>query len=68
MPHVIVKLWPGRSEEQKRRLANAMSDMTKKPTGSPSKGSNRKTSGLGATPSPSGECRRGDDVVGSGTW
>jgi 4-oxalocrotonate tautomerase len=22
MPHVIVKLWPGKSEEQKRRLAN----------------------------------------------
>jgi 4-oxalocrotonate tautomerase len=21
MPHVIVKLWPGKSEEQKRRLA-----------------------------------------------
>lgn len=28
MPHVIVKLWPGRSEEQKRALAAAMaSDM-----------------------------------------
>ncbi|TME86431.1 MAG: 4-oxalocrotonate tautomerase [Chloroflexi bacterium] len=25
MPHVIVKLWPGKSEEQKRRLADAMS-------------------------------------------
>lgn len=24
MPHVIVKLWPGKSEEQKRRLANAI--------------------------------------------
>ena len=22
MPHVIVKLWPGKSEEQKARLAN----------------------------------------------
>jgi 4-oxalocrotonate tautomerase len=22
MPHVIVKLWPGKSEEQKRRLAD----------------------------------------------
>jgi len=22
MPHVIVKLWPGKSEEQKTRLAN----------------------------------------------
>jgi 4-oxalocrotonate tautomerase len=22
MPHVIVKLWPGRTEEQKKRLAN----------------------------------------------
>jgi len=25
MPHVIVKLWPGKSEEQKRRLADAIS-------------------------------------------
>jgi 4-oxalocrotonate tautomerase len=24
MPHVIVKLWPGKSEEQKRRLAQAI--------------------------------------------
>ena len=24
MPHVIVKLWPGKSEEQKRRLADAI--------------------------------------------
>lgn len=24
MPHVIVKLWPGRSEEQKTRLAAAI--------------------------------------------
>jgi len=24
MPHVIVKLWPGKSEEQKRRLAEAI--------------------------------------------
>jgi 4-oxalocrotonate tautomerase len=24
MPHVIVKLWPGKSEEQKRRLSNAI--------------------------------------------
>ena len=24
MPHVIVKLWPGRSEAQKRRLAEAI--------------------------------------------
>jgi 4-oxalocrotonate tautomerase len=22
MPHVIVKLWPGKSEQQKKRLAN----------------------------------------------
>ncbi|MFN2269230.1 MAG: tautomerase family protein [Anaerolineae bacterium] len=22
MPHVIVKLWPGRTEEQKKRLAD----------------------------------------------
>jgi 4-oxalocrotonate tautomerase len=25
MPHVIVKLWPGKSEEQKARLAEAVS-------------------------------------------
>ena len=24
MPHVIVKLWPGKSERQKRRLAEAI--------------------------------------------
>jgi 4-oxalocrotonate tautomerase len=24
MPHVIVKLWPGKSEQQKRRLAKAI--------------------------------------------
>jgi 4-oxalocrotonate tautomerase len=24
VPHVIVKLWPGRSEQQKRRLAEAI--------------------------------------------
>ena len=24
MPHVIVKLWPGKSEHQKRRLADAI--------------------------------------------
>lgn len=24
MPHVIVKLWPGKSEEQKRQLAEAI--------------------------------------------
>jgi 4-oxalocrotonate tautomerase len=26
MPHVIVKLWPGKSEQQKRRLAEAISN------------------------------------------
>jgi 4-oxalocrotonate tautomerase len=26
MPHVIVKLWPGKSEQQKRRLAQAIAD------------------------------------------
>jgi 4-oxalocrotonate tautomerase len=26
MPHVIVKLWPGNSEQQKRRLAQAITD------------------------------------------
>lgn len=25
MPHVIVKLWPGKSEEQKKRLAEQIS-------------------------------------------
>ncbi len=25
MPHVIVKLWPGKSEQQKTRLADAIS-------------------------------------------
>jgi 4-oxalocrotonate tautomerase len=25
MPHVIVKLWPGKSEQQKRRLADTIS-------------------------------------------
>lgn len=24
MPHVIVKLWPGKSKQQKQRLANAI--------------------------------------------
>lgn len=29
MPHVIVKLWPGKSEQQKQRLAEAItSDVT----------------------------------------
>lgn len=26
MPHVIVKLWPGKSEEQKQELADAITD------------------------------------------
>lgn len=26
MPHVVVKLWPGKTEEQKRRLAQAITD------------------------------------------
>jgi 4-oxalocrotonate tautomerase len=26
MPHVIVKLWPGKSESQKRQLARAIAD------------------------------------------
>ena len=30
MPHVIVKLWPGKSEQQKRRLADEIvKDVTK---------------------------------------
>jgi len=26
VPHVIVKLWPGKSEQQKQRLADAITD------------------------------------------
>jgi 4-oxalocrotonate tautomerase len=26
MPHVIIKLWPGKSEQQKLRLAEAIAD------------------------------------------
>jgi 4-oxalocrotonate tautomerase len=26
MPHVIVKLWPGKTEDQKRRLSEAITD------------------------------------------
>ena len=26
MPHVIVKLWPGKSEQQKKRLAEAIAN------------------------------------------
>jgi len=26
MPHVIVKLWPGKSEQQKKRLAEAITE------------------------------------------
>jgi 4-oxalocrotonate tautomerase len=26
MPHVIVKLWPGKSEQQKQRLADAIAN------------------------------------------
>ena len=27
MPHVIVKLWPGKSERQKQRLADAIAEV-----------------------------------------
>jgi 4-oxalocrotonate tautomerase len=30
MPHVIVKLWPGKSEKQKMRLAEAITDDVRK--------------------------------------
>jgi 4-oxalocrotonate tautomerase len=30
MPHVIVKLWPGKSEQKKRRLAQAITDAVMK--------------------------------------
>jgi 4-oxalocrotonate tautomerase len=33
MPHVSVKLWPGRSEEEKKRLAEAISDDVVRITG-----------------------------------
>jgi 4-oxalocrotonate tautomerase len=33
MPHVSVKLWPGRSEEEKKRLAKAISDDVVRITG-----------------------------------
>lgn len=26
MPHVVVKLWPGKSEQQKKRLAQEITD------------------------------------------
>ncbi|MCB9864340.1 MAG: tautomerase family protein [Phycisphaerales bacterium] len=29
MPHVIVKLWPGKSEQQKTRLAEQITDSVK---------------------------------------
>jgi 4-oxalocrotonate tautomerase len=29
MPHIIVKLWPGRSEEQKKALARKMAEAMK---------------------------------------
>lgn len=29
MPHVIVKLWPGKSEQQKQRLADAITQSVK---------------------------------------
>jgi 4-oxalocrotonate tautomerase len=29
MPHVIVKLWPGKSEQQKRQLADAITNAVK---------------------------------------
>ena len=34
MPHVSVKLWPGRSEEDKKRLAEAITDDVVRITGS----------------------------------
>jgi 4-oxalocrotonate tautomerase len=33
MPHVSVKLWPGRSEEDKKRLAEAIADDVVRITG-----------------------------------
>jgi len=33
MPHIIVKLWPGRSEEQKYALAGKMADAMKEVMG-----------------------------------
>lgn len=33
MPHVIVKLWPGKSEEQKQKLADRITDAVTKVLG-----------------------------------
>ena len=30
MPHVIVKLWPGKSEARKKKLADEIKDLSKK--------------------------------------
>ena len=37
MPHVIVKLWPGRTEKQKRELANRISQAVEETTSSEEK-------------------------------
>ena len=33
MPHIIVKLWPGRSEQQKQQLADAIANDVQKNLG-----------------------------------
>ena len=33
MPHITVKLWPGRSKEQKKKLAKSLADAAKKSIG-----------------------------------
>ena len=35
MPHIIVKLWPGRTREQKTDLSNKIADALKDAIGSP---------------------------------
>jgi 4-oxalocrotonate tautomerase len=35
MPHISVKMWPGRSEEQKRAMVDRIVDAIKETTGAP---------------------------------
>jgi len=37
MPHIIVKLWPGRTEEQKRQLAEKIVEAVKNTISTPEK-------------------------------
>ncbi|MFA5014340.1 MAG: tautomerase family protein [Actinomycetota bacterium] len=35
MPHIIVKLWPGRSEDQKKQMTDKIVKIIKNTTGAP---------------------------------